>query len=88
MAKAATDGAAVAAPVSGGGVDMEQVMQELGQFRRYHLGNYCLLALVGYFAAHHALNYVFLAADVDYRYTYSLPARNKSITPTEIINGK
>lgn len=68
MAKAAADnssGAAATQPNSG--VDVEQLMQELGQFRRYHLVNYCLLALVCYFAAHYALNYVFLAADVDYR---------------------
>lgn len=65
--KAADSSPAAAAPVPGGGVDTEQLMQELGQFRRFHLVNYCLLALVCYFAAHYALNYVFLAADVDYR---------------------
>lgn len=68
MAKAAADtSSAAAAAAPGAGVDTERLMQELGQFRRFHLGNYCLLALVCYFAAHHALNYVFLAADVDYR---------------------
>lgn len=68
MAKAPADNsAATAASVPGSGVDTDKLMQELGQFRRFHLVNYCLVALVGYFAAHYALNYVFLAADVDYR---------------------
>lgn len=51
------------------GVDMEQLMQELGQARRFHLGNYVLLALTVFVAALYATNYVFLAADVPYRYT-------------------
>lgn len=68
MTKEAADSApAVAVPAPNGGVDTDQLMQELGQFRRFHMGNYGLLALVAYFAAHHALNYVFLAADVEYR---------------------
>ncbi|KAH9633783.1 hypothetical protein HF086_005417 [Spodoptera exigua] len=51
------------------GVDMEQLMQELGQARRFHLGNYALLALTVFVAALYATNYVFLAADVPYRYS-------------------
>ncbi|XP_049872471.1 organic cation transporter protein-like isoform X2 [Pectinophora gossypiella] len=53
--------------VEASGVDTDRLMQELGQFRRFHLINYCLLALVGYVAAHYAINYVFLAGDVHYR---------------------
>lgn len=52
---------------AGGGVDCDQLMKELGQFRRFHLLNFLLMALVGYSAAHYAINYVFLAADVSYR---------------------
>ncbi|XP_022828155.1 organic cation transporter protein-like isoform X1 [Spodoptera litura] len=49
------------------GVDMERLMKELGQARRFHLGNYVLLALTVFVAALYATNYVFLAADVPYR---------------------
>lgn len=48
-------------------VDTDALMQELGQFRRFHLVNYFLLALVPFALAHYAVNYVFLAADVPYR---------------------
>lgn len=51
------------------GVDTERLMKELGQGRRFHLVNYVLLALPVYVAAYYAINYVFLAADVPYRYT-------------------
>lgn len=50
------------------GVDMERLMKELGQGRRFHMSNYVLLALTVYVAAFYATNYVFLAADVPYRY--------------------
>ncbi|KAG6440883.1 hypothetical protein O3G_MSEX001467 [Manduca sexta] len=49
------------------GVDPERLMHELGQFRRFHLINYVLLALPVFIAAFYAVNYVFLAADVPYR---------------------
>ncbi|XP_061714575.1 solute carrier family 22 member 3-like isoform X1 [Cydia pomonella] len=49
------------------GVDCDHLMKELGQFRRFHILNYILMALVSYTAAHYAINYVFLAADVPYR---------------------
>lgn len=51
------------------GVDMEVLMKELGQARRFHLCNYVLLALSVFVAALYGTNYVFLAADVSYRYT-------------------
>ncbi|XP_063826951.1 organic cation transporter protein-like [Ostrinia nubilalis] len=50
-----------------GGVDTDRLMQELGQFKRFHLTNYVLLALPVFVAALYAINYVFLAADVPYR---------------------
>ncbi|XP_023935702.2 organic cation transporter protein-like isoform X2 [Bicyclus anynana] len=48
-------------------LDPDVLMQELGQFRRFHLLNYLLLGLVPFALAHYAINYVFLAADVPYR---------------------
>ncbi|XP_068617258.1 organic cation transporter protein-like [Battus philenor] len=48
-------------------MDTDRLMHELGQFRRFHLINYFLLALPAFAAAHYAINYVFLAADVPYR---------------------
>ncbi|XP_045769128.1 organic cation transporter protein-like isoform X1 [Maniola jurtina] len=50
-----------------GHVDTDALMQELGQFRKFHVLNYCLLGVVPFVLAHYAINYVFLAADVDYR---------------------
>ncbi|CAH2241418.1 jg15615 [Pararge aegeria aegeria] len=50
-----------------GHVDTDALMQELGQFKRFHLLNYFLLGLVPFVLAHYAINYVFLAADVPYR---------------------
>ncbi|PZC71372.1 hypothetical protein B5X24_HaOG213517 [Helicoverpa armigera] len=52
-----------------GGVDTERLMRELGQARRFHLASYALLAVAVFVAALYATNYVFLAADVPYRYT-------------------
>ncbi|KAL4709562.1 hypothetical protein ACJJTC_007293 [Scirpophaga incertulas] len=49
------------------GVDSDRLMKELGQFGRFHLLNYFLLSLPVFVAALYAVNYVFLAADVDYR---------------------
>lgn len=49
------------------GVDVDRVMRELGQLRRFHVRNYCLLALVTISVAIYGINYVFLAADVPYR---------------------
>ncbi|KAJ0183566.1 hypothetical protein K1T71_001542 [Dendrolimus kikuchii] len=49
------------------GLDTDRLMRELGQFKRFHLTNYCLLALPVFVAALYATNYVFLAADVPYR---------------------
>lgn len=49
------------------GLDTDRLMQELGQFRKFHLVSYFLLSLVTFAAAHYAINYVFLAADVPYR---------------------
>ncbi|CAH0719744.1 unnamed protein product, partial [Brenthis ino] len=49
------------------GVDTDVLMHELGQFKRFHLINYVLLALVPYILSLYATNYVFLAADVPYR---------------------
>lgn len=54
------------------GLDTDRLMKELGQFRRFHLTNYCLLALPVFVAALYSTNYVFLAADVPYRYFYWL----------------
>ncbi|XP_045498927.1 organic cation transporter protein-like isoform X1 [Colias croceus] len=48
-------------------VDTDALLRELGQFRRYHLMNYFLIALAGFSAAIYGMNYVFLAADVSYR---------------------
>ncbi|XP_072932972.1 organic cation transporter protein-like isoform X2 [Epargyreus clarus] len=48
-------------------LDVDGLMRELGQFRRFHLINYFLLALVPFAAAIYAVNYIFLAADVPYR---------------------
>ncbi|XP_013141700.1 PREDICTED: organic cation transporter protein-like [Papilio polytes] len=48
-------------------MDTDRLMHELGQFRKFHLLNYFLLALPAFAAAHYAINYVFLAADVPYR---------------------
>lgn len=68
MAKPAADSSPAAeTPMPGSGVDTDRLMQELGQFRRFHLCNYCLVALVTIVAALYAINYVFLAADVPYR---------------------
>lgn len=53
-----------------GRVDVDGLMQELGQFRRFHLWNYVLLALVSYVVPLHAMNYVFLVGNVPYRYEY------------------
>lgn len=50
-----------------GGVDTDRLMRELGQFKRFHLANYVMLALPVFVAALYAINYVFLAADVPYR---------------------
>lgn len=50
-----------------GGVDTDRLMRELGQFKRFHLVNYVMLALPVFVAALYAINYVFLAADVPYR---------------------
>ncbi|XP_050348889.1 organic cation transporter protein-like [Nymphalis io] len=47
--------------------DTDALMRELGQFRRFHVVNYLLLALVPYVLAHYAVNFVFIAADVPYR---------------------
>ncbi|XP_031766668.2 organic cation transporter protein-like isoform X2 [Galleria mellonella] len=47
--------------------DTDRLMHELGQFRRFHVMNYFLLALTVFAAALYAINYVFLAADVPYR---------------------
>ncbi|CAG9136528.1 unnamed protein product [Plutella xylostella] len=49
------------------GVDVDRVMRELGQLQRFHVRNYCLLALVTISVAVYGINYVFLAADVPYR---------------------
>lgn len=49
------------------GLDTDQLMREMGQFKRFHLMNYCLLSLTVFVAALYATNYVFLAADVPYR---------------------
>ncbi|CAH2047613.1 unnamed protein product, partial [Iphiclides podalirius] len=49
------------------GLDTDRLMHELGQFRRFHLLSYFLLSLPAFAAAHYAINYVFLAADVPYR---------------------
>lgn len=64
--KANLEGSA-AAGVTGVGVDCEGLMGQLGQFRRFHLMNYALLALPVCVAALYGTNYVFLAADVPYR---------------------
>ncbi|KAJ2951318.1 hypothetical protein O0L34_g5720 [Tuta absoluta] len=53
--------------VEASGVNTDRLMQELGQFKKFHLFNYILLSLVTFTAAHYAINYVFLAADVPYR---------------------
>lgn len=50
-----------------GGVDTDRLMKELGQFRRFHMTNYVLLALPIFMASLYAINYVFLAGDVPYR---------------------
>lgn len=50
-----------------GEVDTERLMQELGQFKLFHLKNYFLLAIAVFSAAIYGINYVFLAADVPYR---------------------
>ncbi|XP_046978177.1 organic cation transporter protein-like [Vanessa cardui] len=47
--------------------DTDSLMVELGQFRRFHIVNYALLALVPFMLAHYAVIYVFVAADVPYR---------------------
>lgn len=49
------------------GFDTERLMKELGQGKPFHLMNYALLTLTVYTAAIYGINYVFLAADVDYR---------------------
>lgn len=70
MPKPATGSSSAAeAPVlsGGGGVDTDRLMRELGQFRRFHVTNYCLISLVTITAAIYSVNYVFLAADVPYR---------------------
>ncbi|CAH2084349.1 unnamed protein product [Euphydryas editha] len=48
-------------------IDTDGLMRELGQYRRFHLLNYALLALVAFSVAHYGINYVFLVADVPYR---------------------
>ncbi|KPJ16074.1 hypothetical protein RR48_06029 [Papilio machaon] len=48
-------------------MDTDRLMHELGQFRKFHLLNYWLLALPVFAAAHYSINFVFLAADVPYR---------------------
>lgn len=52
---------------NGRGLDVDALMRELGQFRRFHLLNYVMLALVPFATALYAVNYIFLAADVPYR---------------------
>lgn len=52
---------------SGYSVDMEVLMQELGQFKPFHMKNYVLVALVTFAMSVYGINYVFLAGDVDYR---------------------
>lgn len=67
MSKSETPVEAAPAP-DPGAVDTERLMQELGQLKPFHLKNYALLAIACFFAAIYGINYVFLAADVDYRY--------------------
>lgn len=49
------------------GVDTEHLMKELGQFKRFHIYNYCMIVITVFVAALYATNYVFLAGDVHYR---------------------
>lgn len=50
-----------------GGLDTDQLMHELGHFRRFHVISYLLVTLVVVVSELYSINYVFLAADVPYR---------------------
>ncbi|CAK1585786.1 unnamed protein product [Parnassius mnemosyne] len=52
---------------SGKALDIDQLMYELGQYRKFHLFNYFLLSVPLLFYCVYGMNYVFLAADVPYR---------------------
>ncbi|CAK1585785.1 unnamed protein product [Parnassius mnemosyne] len=52
---------------SGKALDIDQLMYELGQYRKFHLLNYCLLSAPLLLYCMYWINYVFLAADVPYR---------------------
>lgn len=52
---------------SGAAFDLDFVLGELGQFGRYQLYNYALIVVPIMFSAIYGANYVFTAADLDYR---------------------